>query len=43
LSREGVAVGQAKQAKAALENTLRVHPNSPTFGIYLYPEIPAGT
>jgi hypothetical protein len=31
-----VAVGQAKQAKAALENALRAHPNSPTFGIYFF-------
>ncbi|KAM0835951.1 hypothetical protein ACQ4PT_062624 [Festuca glaucescens] len=41
LHRKGVAVGQAKQAKAALENALRAHPNSPTFDILFLPYIPA--
>jgi hypothetical protein len=43
LHRKGVAVRQAKQAKAALEKTLRAHPKSPTFRIFFSPDITVGT
>jgi hypothetical protein len=43
LNPSGVTVGEAKQEKAALENTLRAHPNRPCFKIYFRPEIPSGT
>ncbi|XP_051212964.1 disease resistance protein RGA5 isoform X2 [Lolium perenne] len=39
----GVTVGEAKQAKAALENSLRAHPNRPTISVHMYPPIPQGT
>lgn len=42
-NRSGVTVGEAKQAKAALENALRAHPNRPTFDIGIGPDIPQGT
>jgi hypothetical protein len=43
LHRKGVAVRKAKQAKAALEKTLRAHPKSPTFRIFFSPDITVGT
>ncbi|KAM0835954.1 hypothetical protein ACQ4PT_062626 [Festuca glaucescens] len=39
LNRKRVTVGQAKQAKAALEKALCAHPNSPTFRIFFCPDI----
>jgi hypothetical protein len=41
--RSGVTVGEAKQAKAALENALRAHSNRPAFRITFWPAIPRGT
>ncbi|EMS65671.1 Disease resistance RPP13-like protein 4 [Triticum urartu] len=38
--RSGVTVGEAKQAEVALGNTLRTHPNRPTFEISIRPSIP---
>jgi hypothetical protein len=39
----GVTVGEAKQAEAALENSLRAHPNRPIISVYMRPPIPQGT
>jgi hypothetical protein len=41
--RSWVTVGEAKEAKAALENTLRAHLNRLAFNIYFQPPIPGGT
>jgi Leucine-rich repeat (LRR) protein len=38
-----VTVGEAKQAKAALENALRAHLNRPVFGVAFWQNIPQGT
>jgi disease resistance protein RPM1 len=38
-----VTVGQAIQAADALEKAIRAHPNSPTFQISFFPDIPEGT
>ncbi|XBI97784.1 hypothetical protein VPH35_018103 [Triticum aestivum] len=38
--RSGVTVGEAKQAKAALVDALRAHPNRPTLKIYFDVDIP---
>ncbi|KAF6996013.1 hypothetical protein CFC21_012417 [Triticum aestivum] len=35
----GVMVGEVKQARAALENTLHAHPNRPVFGVFFIPNI----
>ncbi|KAI4968761.1 hypothetical protein ZWY2020_046091 [Hordeum vulgare] len=40
LFRSGVTVGEAKEAKAALENVLHAHPKRPTFHIYFDEHIP---
>lgn len=39
----GVMVGEVKQARAALENTLHAHPNCPIFGVSFIPDIAHGT
>jgi disease resistance protein RPM1 len=39
----GVTVGEAKQVKTALENTLRAHSNRPIMDISFWPYIPGGT
>jgi hypothetical protein len=39
----GVTVGEAKQAKAALENAFRAHSNSPSLDSSFWPTIPQGT
>jgi hypothetical protein len=41
--RWGVTVGEAKQAKAALENALRAHSNRPAFRSTFWPTIQRGT
>jgi Leucine-rich repeat (LRR) protein len=38
-----VTVGEAKQAKAALENALRAHSNRPVFHVAFWQNIPQGT
>jgi hypothetical protein len=43
IHRSGVTVGEAKHAKASLENALRAHSNRPVFNIYFKPTIPQGT
>ncbi|XP_044423807.1 disease resistance protein RGA5-like [Triticum aestivum] len=39
----GVMVGEVKQARASLENTLHAHPNRPVFGVFFIPDIVHGT